>query len=47
MLGPFLNQTTFEITFDNNPERLYYSGQKISGHIRLALHKEHTLRGKH
>lgn len=45
---PFFNQqTTFEVIFDNNPERVFYAGQKISGRVRLTLHKEHTLHGKH
>lgn len=38
--------TTCEITFDNNPMRVYVAGQVISGRIEIILTKLKILRGK-
>lgn len=37
--------TQCEIRFDNEPERVYYGGQLLSGRVALSLTKEKTVRG--
>lgn len=37
--------THCEIRFDNEPERVYYGGQLLSGRVMLSLTKEKTVRG--
>lgn len=37
--------TRCEIRFDNEPERVYYGGQLLSGRVTLSLTKEKTVRG--
>lgn len=39
--------TTCEITFDDNPDRVYYGGQTVYGRIQLVLGKEKTIRGNY
>lgn len=39
--------TTCEITFDDNPDRVYYGGQTVYGRIQLILGKEKTIRGNY
>lgn len=41
-----MSKTTCEIAFDNNPNRVYYGGQTISGSVTLTLHREKTVKGK-
>lgn len=41
-----MSKTTCEIVFDNNPNRVYYGGQTVSGTVTLTLHKEKTVKGK-
>lgn len=38
--------TNCEIKFNDNPDRVYYGGQRISGCIHLILAKEKIVRGK-
>lgn len=38
-------KTICEILFENNSERIYYTGQKINGQVLLTLFKPKTLRG--
>lgn len=40
-----MSKTTCEIVFDNNPNRVYYGGQTVSGTVTLTLHKEKTVKG--
>lgn len=37
--------TSVEITFDNNPQRVYYGGQAVRGKVHLKLAKEKIVRG--
>lgn len=37
--------TQCEIRFDNEPDRVYYGGQSLSGRVTLSLTKEKTVRG--
>lgn len=37
--------TQCEIRFDNEPDRVYYGGQMMSGRVTLTLTKEKTVRG--
>lgn len=38
-------RTTCLIEFDNNPQKVFYGGQLLSGQVSLTLHKEKTVRG--
>lgn len=33
------------ITFDNNPEKVYYAGQVLSGQVDLDLSQPQSVRG--
>lgn len=37
--------TTCEVTFDDNPDRVYYGGQTVRGFVTLTLAKEKNIRG--
>lgn len=37
--------TNCKVSFDDNPERVYYGGQTVRGRIHLTLAKEKTIRG--
>lgn len=37
--------TTFEIDFENNPEKVFYAGQLVRGTIKMTLTSEKTVRG--
>ncbi|XP_055296096.1 arrestin domain-containing protein 1-like isoform X2 [Sitodiplosis mosellana] len=38
--------TTCKITFDDNPDCVYYGGQVVRGRVQLVLGKEKTIRGE-
>lgn len=38
-------RSTCEFEFDNNPSKIFYSGQKISGNIKLHLNEVKKVRG--
>lgn len=38
-------RTTCLIEFDDNPQKVFYGGQLLSGRVTLQLHKEKTVRG--
>ncbi|KAG4069557.1 hypothetical protein HA402_006923 [Bradysia odoriphaga] len=40
-----MSPTTCDISFDNNPSRVFYGGQLLSGRVVLKLFKEKTVRG--
>lgn len=40
-------ETTCLITFENNPKRVYYTGQVVTGCVVLAINKPITVRGKY
>lgn len=35
------------ILYDNNPEKVFYAGQSLSGHVLLTLTAIKSVRGKH
>lgn len=37
--------TTCEVSFDDNPDRVYYGGQIVRGFVTLNLAKEKIIRG--
>lgn len=40
-------KTSCTIAFDNNPQKVFFGGQTLSGRVVLTLHKEKTVRGIH
>lgn len=38
-------KTTCAIEFDNNPQKVYFGGQLMSGRVILTLHKAKLVRG--
>lgn len=40
-----MSPTSCDIYFDNNPSRVFYGGQLLSGRVVLKLFKEKTVRG--
>lgn len=39
--------TNCEVSFDDNPDRVYYGGQTVRGRVQLTLAKEKTIRGNY
>lgn len=35
-----------EVTFESNPDGVYYAGQTVAGEIKLTTAKPKTIRGK-
>lgn len=40
------NTTNCKVSFDDNPDRVYYGGQTVRGRVHLTLAKEKTIRGE-
>lgn len=39
-------EPTCKINFENNPNRVYYTGQVVSGCVQLSINETTTVRGK-
>lgn len=40
------DETTCSIIFENNPKRVYYTGQVVTGCAHIAINKPTVVRGK-